>query len=156
VKNTSLKFHRPKISAVSAHARLVASALAAGVLMAEFRQTSLAEGLHRLTHGSGLPAMIDLDPHLLKTHERPHAHAAGQQDPDPVLGQMAHRSHAAALFVRDVGDDVDGGYLTAVEGDEDVKLAVPEMSSQGGIQASGGFGRYSNDGAHLLSSPFIY
>jgi hypothetical protein len=42
---------------------------------------------------------------------------------------MAHRCHAAALFVRDVGDDVHGGYLTVVEGDEGVKLTMPEMGA---------------------------
>jgi hypothetical protein len=91
---------------------------AAGVLLAELRQPSLVERPDGFGHRAGLPAVEDLDPHLLKSHEGPHAHAAGQQHPHPVLRQMADRRHAAALFVGDVGDDIDGCDLPVVYGDQ--------------------------------------
>ena len=91
---------------------------------------------------------------LLEPHERPHAHAACQQHSHPVLGEMTHRRHAAALLVRNVGNDVDGGDLPVVQRDQGVKLAMPEVGAHNGIQAPGKFGRYGNDGAHVLSSNF--
>jgi hypothetical protein len=135
------------ISAVSAHAGLMPAAPAAGVLLTEFRQPTLAESLHGFSNRSGRAAMVNLNAHLLKPHERSHAHSTGEQNADPVLSQMADRPHTSPLLVRNVGNDVDGGNPSFVEGDKSVKVAVPEMGPQNGIQASRKFGRHGNDGS---------
>ena len=98
---------------------------------------ALQEGLHRFSHGLGAVAVQDLDSHLIEPHERPHAHAAGNEDLHAVLGQVIDRGHAAALLVRHVGQGGDLLHFAVGDFHQGVKVTVTEMGPQRGLESTG-------------------
>ena len=110
-------------------------AAAAGVPLTELREPPFAERTNGFCHGAGLAAVIDLDPHLLKPHEGPHAHAAGNEDLNAVLRQVIDRSHAAALLMRDIGQGADFQHLAFGYFHQGVKVTVAEMGPQRSLES---------------------
>lgn len=100
-------------------------------------QVSLEECLHGLSNRLSVPAVENIDSHLVKAHERPHAHTAGDEHVHAVLGQVIYRGHASALLMRDIWQDRDVLNLSVGNLNERIEIAVPEMSAKKRIKPSG-------------------
>ena len=76
------------------------------MFLLELHQLAIDDGLDGLTNGRDIPAEIDLDADLVEAHQRPEAHASGNELIDPFFGQILDRRHATALLMRHIGNDI--------------------------------------------------
>jgi hypothetical protein len=109
---------------------------AAGKLAGKLPQTSIQESIHCLSHGLGAGTVKDIDSHLIEPHERPHAHATGDEDLHAVLRQVIDRGHAAALLVGNIGQSPDLLHRTVRNFHQSVKVAVTKMCAKGSLESA--------------------
>ena len=110
---------------------------AAGVFLGEFDQSALQERVNGCTDTRCARAVKDIDADLVETHERTHAHAAGNELVDAVARQVIDRGHAAALLVRHVGQGADRRHDAVFHVDDGVEVTMPEMSADLRFQPPG-------------------
>jgi hypothetical protein len=115
---------------ISGHISL-SSPASTGKFRGKLLQLSFEEGIHSLSHGCCGSAVEDGDSNLLEAHEGAHAHTAGNEYLNSVLGQVGDGGHASALLVRDVGQGADIFELSVRHFHNGIYIAVTKMGAKG-------------------------
>ena len=110
---------------------LMSAPTAAREISREWLQVSFQEGIDSISHGLNAAAVKNIDPHLVKTHERPHTHPTSDKDLYSILGEVIDRCHASPLLVRYVRQGSDILDLTVISDFHDsIEIAVTKMSAE--------------------------
>ena len=96
------------------------------------------DSLHRLAFRT----VIDLDPHLLKSHERPHAYSAHDQGIGPALVEQVYRTLASSLHVGRVLDHGHVVDLSVLHVYKSKNVTMPEVPCTHRFESSRLHGRY--------------
>jgi len=123
---------------------------AAGVFKSEGLEATFDEGLHSRAHSGEHAGEEHFHAHLLEAHEGAHTHAASEEHLDAGIGEILHRSHAAAVMMGNGVESADFLHSAVFDFDEGVDVAMAEMHAHVGVEAAGQAGGNSND--HFLFS----